>query len=827
MSNVNMNFYKKIISFCCMMLVCGSVAQAQCPNSTIQMKTQAQVNNFKQWYPNCTELNGDLIVGWAPATAGPSDITNVDSLHEITSVGGRFIVNHNDNLTNIAPFANLTTVGGDVQIGSCELLTDLTGLENLTSVGGSFRILICNNLTEISALSNLESIGSFMSIQSNDTLQNLIGLENITTIPGNLWLESNDALRSLDGLNGVTSIEGELRISGSDSLQNVNALSNLTSLGEALRISTSPVLTSISAFENLTNINGNLNVVNCNNLMSIDGLQNITNVQGDLNISANPRIKTISQLENLTRVGGTDIWIGLNDSLTSLAGLQNIDYDIVSDLFINMNPMLSVCGLPPICDYLSDGGDAEISNNAPGCNDVDEIISSCAFIPKVYADVFYDLNQDGVKNWNEPNYYGGSISISPGGSSFYVQAEGVIYIQPGAYTATFDTANNPNWQVTTTPTSYDLDLAQGDEETIVFGIYPTQQISDIQTITNSPPARCNESILFDIGTKNLGTTVANGTMWLTIDEETSVTAFLQQPDTIVPNSNTYGWYFDDLFPSQIAEKKINILVPGPPDFMLGDSITFETYADFEDANGGQSTASFTYETVVRCSFDPNDKLVHPNREGDYVLFEEDLIYTVRFQNTGNDVAYDVVIRDTLDANLDLSTFHVLGTSHANQLNTILSEDGLLTFEFRDIFLPDSTSNLEGSQGYVSYRIEAIEGLAEMTPITNSAGIYFDLNPPVITNTVQSIMVSELPTVSIEMPDNLFDFNVLPNPNKGIFTIQNIPNGIYQIHNTSGQIIQEGNMQNDLQIDISREAQGVYFISVTVDDATSVRRIVKM
>jgi len=158
------------------------------------------------------------------------------------------------------------------------------------------------------------------------------------------------------------------------------------------------------------------------------------------------------------------------------------------------------------------------------------------------------------------------------------------------------------------------------------------------------------------------------------------------------------------------------------------------------------------------------------------LFDEDLIYTVRFQNTGNDVAYDVVILDTLDANLDRETFRLLGSSHAERLNTSMNAEGVLTFEFRDIFLPDSTSNFEGSQGYV------IDGLAENTPVTNSAGIYFDLNPPVITNTVQSVMVSELPTVSVLSPDNELDFNIIPNPNTGLFHVQGITttSGIYFI-----------------------------------------------
>jgi len=193
---------------------------------------------------------------------------------------------------------------------------------------------------------------------------------------------------------------------------------------------------------------------------------------------------------------------------------------------------------------------------------------------------------------------------------------------------------------------------------------------------------------------------------------------------------------------------------------------------------------------------------------------------------GNDVAYDVVIRDTLDANLDRESFRLLGSSHAEQLNTSMSDDGILTFEFRDIFLPDSTSNFEGSQGYVSYLIRTIDGLAENTPVTNSAGIYFDLNPPVITNTTESIMVSELPTVSVQSPDNELNFKIIPNPNTGSFYIKGITNGTYRIFNTVGQVVHSGGLNNDALINISEAASGIYFIEIRDGKQVDTQRFIK-
>jgi uncharacterized repeat protein (TIGR01451 family) len=58
---------------------------------------------------------------------------------------------------------------------------------------------------------------------------------------------------------------------------------------------------------------------------------------------------------------------------------------------------------------------------------------------------------------------------------------------------------------------------------------------------------------------------------------------------------------------------------------------------------------------VGSSYDPNDKAASPRGLGDdhYILPNEPLNYTIRFQNTGNDTAFTVVIRDTLDMDLDI------------------------------------------------------------------------------------------------------------------------------------------------------------------------------
>jgi len=169
----------------------------------------------------------------------------------------------------------------------------------------------------------------------------------------------------------------------------------------------------------------------------------------------------------------------------------------------------------------------------------------------------------------------------------------------------------------------------------------------------------------------------------------------------------------------------------------------------------------------------------------------------------------------------------LGSSHSEVLNTSLDNEGIITFDFQNIFLPDSTANLEGSNGYVTYMMSALDGLAESTVIRNSAGIYFDQNPPILTNTTESVMVSML-TTATTTPDDLFpDLAILPNPNTGTFQVEGIPRGTYHLLNTKGQLIQSGKLESGTLIDISAAAQGVYFIQMMVDEQIVTRRVVKL
>ncbi|MBK7408884.1 MAG: hypothetical protein IPJ40_12995 [Saprospirales bacterium] len=174
------------------------------------------------------------------------------------------------------------------------------------------------------------------------------------------------------------------------------------------------------------------------------------------------------------------------------------------------------------------------------------------------------------------------------------------------------------------------------------------------------------------------------------------------------------------------------------------------------------------------SLDPNDKSAFPvgYRETHQITPETRLEYKVRFQNTGTDTAFIVIIRDTLSEWLDPASIRLQATSHPCDLQVL--NDRRLVIHFPDILLPDSTTNEAASNGFVQFSIDQLPGNPIGEVIDNQASIYFDYNLPVITNEVfHTIGVDFVQDVSSanEVVHSLRRLTVSPNPSDGPVHIQ--------------------------------------------------------
>jgi len=829
-------------------------------SNNIALKSPAGLNSLKFIRGGVSLVSNDSIV-------------NLSGLDSLNTIEGNILINHNNALTSFEGLEGLNSIDGFAEIRNNPNLISLKGLENLHSIVAGMKFMDNLSLTSLMGLNALNST-QYVTVENNNALISLEGLENLDSIWGNLEIKNNPSLSSLAGLENLNSIGEEIIIDNNQNLTSLTNLESLSSIGSKITISNNTNLSSLSGLESLNSnwwgtviiafndslrslegleslnlING-IAISNNNALISLAGLENlrvlstglsIDNnvvlnsltalntleiVRGGISLRGNNSLASLAGLENVNSVTGT-LSIGGHANLTSLSALGRIDDIAWTYVSILNNPLLTFCNEPSICDYFANGGAGNIRNNGSKCSSEVTLLESCENRSKVNYQIFYDLNQNKIKEPEELIYTGANVKLNPEATIHFTNQEegGLLFLNPGTYEIAYDSTFSPGWKLTTDSASYQISIDTISScDTLYFGVFPDRIYSAMTTHITSPPTRCNTLIPFEVHLKNLGTTVTSGTLWLEVDEKIKSVQFFDQPDTTVA-PDKYGWHFEDLFPGQQITRKIFLEIPGPPDFTLGETLSFISYTDFSDGNSQYQSHIFEYNPEIRCSFDPNDKLVSPNRESSEVLFEEDFIYTIRFQNTGNDVAYDIVILDTLDSNLDLSSFKVLSSSHSDFLLTSLENERYLTFNFKDIFLPDSTTNLEGSQGYVSYMITPIDGLAEKTEIKNTASIYFDSNPPIVTNTTLSILTSELTnTNEIANPSLL----LFPNPTSGKVIIRSSLKleGRLQLSDYTGKIILEQNIRDNQELDISSLNNGVYFINVQTREETIVGKVLK-
>jgi hypothetical protein len=190
-------------------LVNGAIGQAKKPCVTclpdgIIFTTQSQIDSFQINYPNCTEIVGNVTIGGD----NPSNISNLNGLIVLTSIGGTLHIDNNQSLTSITGLDSLNAVGGNLNIGLSfwgvgnPVLNSLLGLSHLTSVAGTLNVALNPSLHSLVGLESLATIGC-LSINQNDSLVSLMGLVNLTTVATPIDIRDNPSLTSLAGLDNI------------------------------------------------------------------------------------------------------------------------------------------------------------------------------------------------------------------------------------------------------------------------------------------------------------------------------------------------------------------------------------------------------------------------------------------------------------------------------------------------------------------------------------------------------------------------------------------------------------------------------------------------
>jgi len=265
---------------------------------------------------------------------------------------------------------------------------------------------------------------------------------------------------------------------------------------------------------------------------------------------------------------------------------------------------------------------------------------------------------------------------------------------------------------------------------------------------------------------NTGCNAASGLLKLVLDNRVTYNPSLSSNPANTINGDTLIWNYTNLtnlsgggyWNSFYAGIHLTPLTS----VNIGDTLHFRVMTNIPAGDVDATNNDYTIKLPVVNSYDPNVKEVSPKGlgiNGNIPILTDKLTYAIHFQNTGNNVAYNISIVDILDSNIISNSLQILGTSHT--VNPQWNAPGEVRFNFYGINLPDSTSNEVASHGVIRFSVKLKSALPVGTQIKNTAAIIFDYNTPVMTNTTINTLYNAVGVE--ELPNQLSSVNVYPNP----------------------------------------------------------------
>jgi hypothetical protein len=307
--------------------------ESHCLPGGITFTTQAEIDDFQVNHPNCNQIDG-------PVTISGSDIVNLAGLEVITTIGDELNIPGNEMLTSLEGLENLTSIGGRLQIDGNPSLTNLSGLDNIDP--GSIGDILISGNQSLSGC-DVQSICSYLGDPNGtvDIYDNGEGCDNPAEVAGSCGV----TIPCLPYGNYHFTTQADI-----DNFQ--------------------------SYYPGCDELHGDVSIQGAD-IDNLQGLNAITAIGGNLHIGGNPALANMEGLEGLTSIGG-GLQIFSNSMVASLIGLENIAASSIDSLYIVDNDLLSACHVQSICDYLvAPGGTTQISNNAPGCENIGEVLNSC------------------------------------------------------------------------------------------------------------------------------------------------------------------------------------------------------------------------------------------------------------------------------------------------------------------------------------------------------------------------------------------------------------------------------------------------------------------
>jgi hypothetical protein len=320
--------------------------------------------------------------------------------------------------------------------------------------------------------------------------------------------------------------------------------------------------------------------------------------------------------------------------------------------------------------------------------------------------------------------------------------------------------------------------------------------------------------------QNIGTTTESGIIEYKYPVGMTLTYSSISPLSNVGNKLTFS--VGSLAPGVAGS--IYIQMHTPTSFVLG-SIKCDTAIILpiaSDINVSNNT-SFDCDSVVS-SYDPNEKMANPSgigEEGRIAPTTKEINYLINFQNEGNFRTYRVRVEDEIDPSFDINTLMIGDISHSYRMVKIGNK---LVWYFDNIELTPKSQDEKRSKGYIQYTLKLKSNLPIGTQIKNTAFIYFDANPAIVTNTTKNTLknaggnaaVSDLNQAKLD-----FDATVL-NDSVVITSAEKMDN--IRLYDMNGRLlIEQSAKSKKAELNTSVLSNQIYIIHVDMGESTVVKK----
>jgi len=444
---------------------------------------------------------------------------------------------------------------------------------------------------------------------------------------------------------------------------------------------------------------------------------------------------------------------------------------------------------------------------------------------------YWDKNENKQRDPGEPPSQNQILRLEPAAKLSFTDADGNFrfYADSGSYILSI--LPDSCWTLSTDSTAYHFFFDGANAKLgLDFGLKLDGTQKNLETHFATAPTRCGFQVPGTVSVHNRGCALTAAVFELQLDSLVTFVSASPPPDIVTPG--LLVWQpADTLLHGDQLNIYLILKIAGPEH--LGDTIRLLGITRTLDNAGNPETPADSIYLVsqINCSYDPNDKLVdRALLPENYQVAASELVYTIRFQNTGTDTAFNITVRDRLAAELDWTTFRPLSASHPFSA-TLDSATRTAVFSFKNILLPDSNVNEVGSHGLLQFAIYPVGDLPPGTIIENQAGIYFDFNPPVMTNfaetRVQTPVSTQQPKFSSEK------IRLWPNPSAGeIFLQWNTPipqsGGRLLLRDLTGRLLRDGQLPvaaTHARMDLSDLPPGFYLVELQTE--ARLKQVVKV